>query len=77
MHVTTRYVTISSTLPENPYPLTEYAAKPSSARAAADKRGGVRHGRIIPEKRGDMLIRGLWEIHMDVIIDVRFVDTDM
>ena len=29
------------------------------------------------ETRGDVLIRGLWEIQNDVIIDVRFGDADM
>ena len=30
----------------------------------------------ILETRGDVLIRGLWEIHTDAIIDVRFGDSD-
>ena len=39
--------------------------------------GGGYHRRRIPETQGDVLIRGLWEIHTDAIIDVRFRDSDM
>ena len=51
-------------------------ANPSSTRAAEDQKGEVRHGRIIPETWGDVLIKGLWEIHTDAIIDIRFGDAD-
>ena len=35
-----------------------------------------RHGGRVPETRFDVSIRGLWEIQMKVIIDVRFGDAD-
>ena len=37
----------------------------------------VCHGGSIPETRGDMSIRGLWEIHIEAIIDVSFGDAYM
>ena len=73
-HVTMIYETISSTSPDKPYPLTTYKANPSSTRAAAYQRGDIRHRRNIPETRGDVLIRRLWEIQTDAIIDIRFGD---
>ena len=38
--------------------------------------GGVLHLRIIPETQGNVLIRVLWEIQTDSIIDVKFGDAD-
>ena len=32
----------------------------------------MRHGRIIPEKRSDVSIRGIYESQMEAIIDIRF-----
>ena len=49
---------------------------PSSTRTAADQGGGVHRGSNIPETRADLLIRGLWEIHTDAIINVVFADAD-
>ena len=37
----------------------------------------MRHRRIILETRGDMLIRGLWKIQTDAIIDSRFRYSDV
>ena len=37
---------------------------------------GVRHGGISPETKSDVSIRGLWEIQIEAIIDVRFGDAD-
>ena len=36
----------------------------------------MRHGKIILEPRGDVLIKGIWEIKPDAIIDIRFRDAD-
>ena len=36
----------------------------------------VRHGGNISEKRGEVSIRGLWEIHTEAIIDAIFGDAD-
>ena len=36
----------------------------------------MRHRKIIPETPGDMLIRGLWKIQTDAIIDSRFRESD-
>ena len=37
----------------------------------------MRHSKSVPETRGDVLIRSLWEIQTESIIDVRFRDADM
>ena len=53
-------------------------ANPSSSRSAADNRGGggVHHRRSIPKTWDGVLIRGLWESHINTIVGVRFGDAD-
>ena len=36
----------------------------------------MRNGGGVPETQGDVSIQGLWNIHTEEIIDVRFGDTD-
>ena len=50
--------------------------KPLIHQGRSRSEGGRYHRRIITETQGDVLIRGLWEIQTDDIIDVRFIDSD-
>ena len=70
-HLTTRNVIISSTLPAKTSLLTGYA-KNLIHQVRIRSEGGVHHGRSIPETWGDLLIRGIWESHMEAIIDSDF-----
>ena len=50
--------------------------KPLIHQGRSRSEGGRYHRRIITETQGDVLIRGLWEIQTDDIIDVRLKDSD-
>ena len=50
--------------------------KPLTHQGRSISEGDMCHGRIILETRGNVLIRGLWDIQTDAIIDIRFRYSD-
>ena len=51
-------------------------SKPLIHQVCSRSDGGVSHGGRIPETRGDVLTKGLWESQTEAIVDVKFRDAN-